>query len=237
MSVIISLTAALPSTPGGNQMAEKFGFVDTPIFLHYRSFDEVDWLSVFGAEAATIVLAPVTISEINEKKDEGTSKVRHRAASVLRKLEALWDKKASIRPGINLLVQDVEPTIDYGSNELDYRCKDDRLLAAILQFKASNPEKEALLVTADLGLRLKARRHEITALALEDNLKLPDDLDANEKRIQQLERQLIEIKHMMPNLELTFPGGSNNLQVNLEPPIETFRRGHSKREKANSAKT
>jgi hypothetical protein len=117
-------------------MPERFAFIDTTIFLHYQPFDAIDWPAILGAKRVALVLAPITISELNDKKDEQNPKLRPRAASVIKKLETLWSKEppAEVRPGVELILQDVEPSIDYGAHELDYRCQDDRLLSGTAEY-------------------------------------------------------------------------------------------------------
>ncbi len=206
-------------------MSERFAFLDTSILLHYRPFDEVDWLSVLDAGSVNLVVAPITIAELNEKKDEPTSKRRQRAASSLKKLEVLWSKgnPAQVRQGVKLLLQEVEPSIDYAAHQLDYRSQDDRLLASIIHFTSLNSGAAIVLITADFGLRVKARGHGIETMCLPEELKLPDEPDPNEKRIQQLERELLELKRVMPDLQLLFSGESSRLEVSLEPPVTSTR--------------
>ena len=98
-------------------MPDKFAFIDTSIFLHYWLFDEVNWLDVLEVKSVALVLAPITISKLNDKKDEPTPKLRQRAASVLKKLETLWTKglPAQVRTGVELLLLDVEPSMHYAT--------------------------------------------------------------------------------------------------------------------------
>jgi hypothetical protein len=202
-------------------VSDTFAFVDTSIFLHYRPFDEIDWLRVLDRKSLSLVLAPITISELNNKKDEPTPRLRQRAALVIKRLDALWSQRRTgeVRPGVAVLLQDVEPSIDYATYQLDYRSQDDRLLAAVIHFRAQNPGAQVLLVTADFGLKLKAKRHGIETLCLPDDLKLPDEPDPNEKKIQELQREVAELKRLRPDLELTFRNGTNRMEVQLEPPF------------------
>ena len=202
-------------------MPDKSAFIDTSIFLHYRPFDDINWLDVLEVKSAALVIAQITISELDKRKDEPTPKLRQRAASVLKKLETLFTKGPpfQVRPGVELLLQDAEPSIDYAANQLDYRSQDDRLLASMLQFRATNAEAQLILITADFGLRVKAWRHGIKATDLPEELKLPEEADPNEKRIQQLERELLELKRVIPELKLTFSDKSERLEVSLEPSI------------------
>jgi hypothetical protein len=54
---------------------------------------------------------------------------------------------------------------------------------------------------------------------LPEELKLPKEVDPNEKRIQQLERELLELKCVIPVLKLMFSDKSEHLVVPLEPSI------------------
>jgi hypothetical protein len=87
-----------------------------------------------------------------------------------------------------------------------------------------------VLVTDDLGLRVKARGHGIEAINLPDGLKLPDEPDPSEKRVKELEREILELKRVVPEPRLTFDNGSDHLEVRLEPPV-SFSREELEREK------
>jgi predicted ribonuclease YlaK len=63
-------------------------FLDTNIFLHFTSFDEINWLKEGDCAACEIVLSPFVIDELDKKK-VGTSKVGNRARAVLQKIEKL----------------------------------------------------------------------------------------------------------------------------------------------------
>jgi hypothetical protein len=96
---------------------------------------------------------------LNDHKDGDNARLRKRAASVLKKLDALWSKNnpAEVRPGVKLLVQDVEPSIDYAAHQLDHRSRDDRLLASMIQFRDSHSATPLTLMADDFGLRVKAK--------------------------------------------------------------------------------
>ena len=64
-------------------MSDTFAFIDTSIFCHYRAFDELTWPTLLKAESVILVVAPVTLSELNDHKDGNDARLRKRAASVL----------------------------------------------------------------------------------------------------------------------------------------------------------
>jgi hypothetical protein len=105
---------------------------------------------------------------------------------------------------------------DFTALNLDPNSQDDRLLSSILSFRAENTDLPVILVTADLGLRLKAKYYQIEAICLPDELKLPSELDQSEKRIKELEREVLELKRRTPDLKLCFSGGSGRLNCEIK---------------------
>ncbi len=44
-------------------------FLDTNIFLHYQSFDQINWSVLVGAQNVGIIIPPITVHELNKHKD------------------------------------------------------------------------------------------------------------------------------------------------------------------------
>ena len=65
-------------------------------------------------------------------------------------------------------------------------------------------------MTADLGLKLKARSRQIEVLTLPDELKLPEEPDPNEIRIKKLEAKVRELSAALPELRIAFDDGSDH---------------------------
>ena len=68
-------------------MDERYVFLDTNTFLHFQWFDEIDWPKIHSSNSVTLVLAPVILSELDEKKYEASPRVRERAKSVIKRLD------------------------------------------------------------------------------------------------------------------------------------------------------
>jgi len=62
----------------------KYIFLDTNIFLHFQDFEKIDWLSESSSKACKLIIAPVVIDELDEKKI-GTNKIGSRARKVLKR--------------------------------------------------------------------------------------------------------------------------------------------------------
>ena len=92
-----------------------------------------------------------------------------------------------------------EPALDFASLGLDKANQDDRLLASVVEFTAQLLGDRVGIVTADIGLRVKAHSRCIEVVALDDDLRLPDEPDPQEKKIKQLERELLELNTSCPD--------------------------------------
>lgn len=196
----------------------KTVFIDTNILLHYRSFDEIDWLRILNVDRIEICLPSIVIQELDKHKYSSSSKLRDKANKVIKKLHKLADSglKVNLKPNIDIYFELGNKSPDFTALNLDSCSQDDRLLASILLFKSENPEMPATLVAADLGLRLKAKYYQIEAISLPDELKLPSELAPAEKRIKELEQEILELQLRVPKLELCFSDKSDRLNYKVK---------------------
>ena len=70
-------------------MTTKVSFVDTNLFLHFPTLDQIDWLDLLRCDCVVIIVTvtATVIRELNRHKDAPVSfKLRERAASSLKKL-------------------------------------------------------------------------------------------------------------------------------------------------------
>jgi len=199
-------------------MGFKALFIDTNILLHYQSFDEIDWLRILNVEQVEIRLPSIVIQELDKHKYSSSSKLRDKATKVIRKLHKLADSglKIQLKTNIDICFEVNSKVADLTAPNLDPNSQDDRLLSSILSFRDENPDLPVILVAADLGLRLKAKYHHIEAICLPDDLKLPSELDQSEKRIKELEQEVLELKRRTPDLKLYFSGGSGRLNCEIK---------------------
>lgn len=202
----------------------KMVFLDTNIYLHYRLFDQIDWLEIVKANAVTIVIPPITVRELNKHKElHPRPRVKKRAGKVLKKLFALFESgsQAYLRDYIDVWLEDRDP-IDFAAYQLSHEIQDDNLIASIIMFRDENPETEVVLVTSDAGLTLvaKANRLGISTTRLPDRFKLPEEPDPEQARIKELENELRELKLQVPQLSLVFENGRQHIVFTLPHPVE-----------------
>lgn len=202
----------------------KIIYLDTNIFLHYQPFTQINWLELVKAESVTIVITPVIIRELNKQKDsQGNPKKRKRAAETIKKLFELSesDNPSQIADGIEIYLEDREPSFDFAKYQLNFDIQDDHLIASILSNKLENPAQNIVLITSDLGLQLnlKARRIGVDTLTMPEKFKIADELDPNEIKIKKLEQENRELRSRTPVLSLLFENGNQNNLYKLTQPV------------------
>jgi hypothetical protein len=166
-----------------------------------------------------IVIAPIIIRELNKHKDFPKSpKIRDRARDALKSLDS-WSEQTApiwIRDSVELQFRVRDPLIDYASNNLSRDISDDQLIASMIEHRNEHPDCALNIVTADLGLKLKAKAHDLSAVRLPADLKLTDEPLEAEKKIRELQSELMRLQSRIPALKLAFTTGDNLLKVKLK---------------------
>jgi hypothetical protein len=198
-------------------------FLDTNIFLHYQDIDQIDWLNILKTDLVKIILPPVIIRELNKNKDNNLkARVRKRAASVLKKLSALFqgETQAFLRDGVEIYLEGRDPLIDFTSYQLNREVQDDHLMASMIAYRNEMPDEEIILITSDNGLTLlaKAKLFGISTIKLSDDVKLPVEIDPEQERINQLEQEIRQIKMTIPKLSLVYEAGNQFINFTLPIP-------------------
>jgi predicted ribonuclease YlaK len=200
-------------------METVFVILDTNTFLHVASLEQIDWSEVFPDKKALLFVCPPVIRELNRQKDTPrTAKLRDRAASALRRLDAWADSSSPIilRNAVEVRFTIHDAGIDFAEHNLVREIADDHLIAALIELQAEASPSPVVLLTRDTGLKLKARAHGFSVAALPDTALLPEDALPSEKRIKELEAQVRELENARPKLRLAFPGATNNLAPSFQ---------------------
>ncbi len=197
-------------------MTTKYAFLDTNIFLHYATVDQIDWRGQLNCGYVVLVVLPVVIRQLNNKKDSsGSRKLRDRAGAALKRLNSYSEQVSPImiRDGVELRFQPSDPQIDFVASKLSREVSDDWVIASILEFKIESQEDAAVLVTGDVGLKVKAKTHDIQSVRLHEQYKLPEEEDQSQKRIRELEEQIRQLESGIPRLKLVFKDEANLLSA------------------------
>ena len=199
-------------------MPQLSAFLDTNTFLHFPRPDHLDWPELLQASDVRLIIAPVVVRELNRHKDFPTSiKTRERAATALRMLDKWSDDPSPvlIRQSVELYFRVQDPLIDFAAFNLSRDISDDHLIATILEHGMGADQGIILLVTADLGLKLKAKTHQIPVFQLPANLRLPDEVLPEEKVQRELEAELKRLRDRLPQVKLLFPNHEQHLKFQL----------------------
>ena len=140
---------------------QVYAFIDTNVLLHYSFFRDVDWAAVVGVRKVVLVFAPVVLTELDHHKWSGSRRERKQAKVVIKALDELGLSKMPVRlrEGVGVMAIANEPNeLVFRREQLHAGVADDRLLASLLSFRDEcGNDDRALLMTADAGLRIKAR--------------------------------------------------------------------------------
>lgn len=196
-------------------------FLDTNTFLHFHPFDQIPWAKELKTDTVELRVPREVIGELNKHKDgHRIGHMRERAGKILRRIMkfALTNEGKVVESGtITIVCEQDSASFDLPTRGFDPTIVDDRILAAVLDFKERHPDEHVMLVTVDPGAALRAYSYGVLVLGLSDEMRIPPAPDEKQKRIQELEEQLKEVQKGLPRLGLSFPGGATNLQFTVEP--------------------
>ncbi len=201
-------------------MADCFAFLDTNTLLHYRRFSEVDWPSELSSPTVTIIILPTVIDELDALKSEHQLKhIRTRAKSLCQHVLELTVDGDPVALKSNVRLQ-LTPDSASPTNQEVESGGDDRILSDVQEHARAHPGARHVLVTADTGLTLRARRRALEVVSLRDALLLPDERDLLERQVQTLRAQLADLENNLPNLHLVVGNNSDRFNCELDPDLE-----------------
>ena len=187
-------------------------FVDTNVLLHYTFFRDVDWALDLGTRSVTLVFAPLVIEELDKRKWVGSRHEKDRAKRVLKALSdiSLSVEPVRVRNGVAAQALDDEPDDAFmAQHRLRARSADDRLLASVVAFQLTlRPEDSVLVMTADTGLRIKAKTRRIATVAPADERALPVEPDETERALERTRRELAAARSAAPDLRVVLADGT-----------------------------
>lgn len=191
--------------------------LDTNFYLHYGFFTECPWKSFFETDELTLLVPLTIIRELDEKKRDLRGHINKRAQKVINRFECIKEGKLSnpLPCGLNMefTLTKIGTGIDWDSLGLDKSIQDDWIIAEVLSLKNSTNE-EIVIVTGDLGLKLKAESVCIPVKRAPDGW-MRQIQDPRDKKIMELEQL---VKKSYPEVKLYLDGG-DKLEEDLQIPI------------------
>ena len=187
----------------------KYLFLDTNVFLHYNSFEDIPWRELVSDDF-TIVIAPVVQQELDKHKDQSREKIQARARKMSSLLfDYLMGKKECRIP----IVRCKEPVPTEADRlNMDLSINDNRIILAAL--KSGYNVDDIVFVTGDRNNIFRAIDNHIGHLLLDDKYRLKPEKTEAEKRIEELEKQLRDATERVPNPKIQFEDGSTTISFN-----------------------
>jgi hypothetical protein len=201
----------------------RYVFPDTNIFLHYTYFTELDWCGLVGQRDVTVVVCQPVLAELDLKKTDGRSpRQKERARKVVRDLDAITECAPGAHPlrdGVALILTPEPPPLPPsfpGSSHVD---QDGRILAAIGAFRSAPEKADVVLVSGDLGIKVRARAAEVPVIKPPDGMLLPDEPDPLEAENRKLKAKVQRFENRFPKLSVRFADGDSKMTVALKPAL------------------
>ena len=176
--------------------------MDTQCYIHYNLFTDCDWRGLLGSDELTLVVVPTVLGEIEDKKFDPRGHIKQRAREISSKFREITKGK-SLPNGITVEFMHLPDKIDYNLNGLKEYSSDDKIISETLVLINQEPKEEICLVTADLGVELKAKTRGINVISPPEDW-IRETRDPRDKKIKELEDY---IKKTYPELKLSFIDG------------------------------
>ncbi|MDP3426117.1 MAG: PIN domain-containing protein, partial [Humidesulfovibrio sp.] len=185
-------------------------FCDTNLFLQCRSVESLPWHEIADGHDEIVVYVPRTVqNEIDRLKQDGNSRraTRARKASTLTKKIALSsDSRVSFRSAavtVSVMPAEPRPLSFQPPEALDMDLSDDRIVAEAMAWAHVNSAPVSIL-TNDGGMMNTAKHFSVHFTGIPDEWLLPPEQDERDKKVAELERELIALKKMHPIVESCF---------------------------------
>jgi hypothetical protein len=204
-------------------MEKTYVVVDTNTFLHFVGFDQIGWDDLFPGQMVALVICPQVIRELNRHKDTPRNpKMRDRATNALRKIQGWADSESpvSLKDSVEVQFRIYDASIDFAAFRLVREVDDDHIIAVLIEMQSELPSNPVVLLSKDIGLKLKARAQGFSVVSLPDSASLPEEILPSEKKIKELENQVKELQNIRPKLRLTFADGSSKVSLEFQRTVE-----------------
>lgn len=169
------------------------------------------------------------MEEVDRLKQDGNKRRAKRArntSSTLRKIILSDGEEITIKESEPCVVVSVSQTPESKiklSEGLDLTRPDDRIINEALSFRNKNPDLKVRLLTHDTNPLLTAKNCGLEYIVIPDDWLLPPEPDARDKKINELETEINELKKSYPQIIGTLQDcNGNELSVPLNITITTY---------------
>ena len=198
-------------------------YVDTNLFLECRALETLPWEDLLeGDDDLVLVLTDPVVSEIDEKKGAGASRLRKAARRALSLIDAVEDAD-------EVVIREADPRVvlryDAGRPLRDDRmeeARNDHRLVGIAAVRAAMAEVSVAVLSGDRGVRLKAKALGLARLGIPDGWRRAEAPTEDEARIRELEAEARRLRAREPSISLGLDDPSGppaRFEMPLYPPL------------------
>lgn len=183
--------------------------LDSNIYLHYQSFEEIPWSKELGYDEIIIIMPAIVLEEIDKKKDEEKGKIQKRAKKVSSRLgEILVDEKDGKYPV--LFIESANST-EEEKHRYHLDRNDNQILFDVI--KSDINGYDVIVVSSDNSMLLRAKKLGFKVHRLDDKYRLQEELSKEEKEAKSAIAELEKLKNRLPSPMLVFDNGENHIQI------------------------
>lgn len=194
----------------------KYLFLDTNIFIHFISYEQIPWNEIVGDDYK-LIIAPIVLDELDKHKTNQNKKISGRVKKILPKIEQEQTNINSI-VDVNLPI----PKDDtFNKFNLSKSQQDHALLSTMLEFGEKYGLKNLVFISYDTGPRIRARHLGIYVLQLDDKYLLSEEESQEEIELRKLRKENTELKNTFPKVELTFNDGEVFKKIEISPLLQS----------------
>jgi len=182
---------------------DSYCFIDSNSFLHYKMFTEIDWNKLTNSKSVLLIVCTDVLRELDQKKFlENDINIRNRAQKVISKISKMAKDNNiyKIKNNLDLMFITNEPSINWGKQGLSENIPDDRIVACILE--NNKCFKNIILITSDLGLKLKASNKGIKCMSLPFEYRIKIKKDKKQEEIEKLRDRITFLENKLPITKL-----------------------------------
>lgn len=180
--------------------------LDSNIFLHYKSFEDIPWHEELGCDEVVIVLSATVLEEIDQKKDGEKGKIKNRARKVSSRIGELLLKEENGKYPVMFL--DNAFSTDEEKQQYNLDRNDNRILFDVV--KSGMDKEMVVIVSADNAMLIRAKKMGFKIHQPNEEYLLKEELTEEEKELKSVKAELDRIKNRLPEPSLIFDVDDEN---------------------------
>lgn len=189
-----------------NDEAAEYIFIDTNLLLECKSLKMIDWSILFSKGEFVLLISLPVIEEIDKKKTSGKERVNRKARQWNSILKPNYEEEVYTDDTLNVKIC-IAPLPDRKlledqSGKLNLSKIDHEILANALVFAQETENVETSILTYDNNMMILADQCKFKHYKIPDEWLLEREEDSKEKKIRELEKELLAIKNAGPIIEV-----------------------------------